>query len=124
MVGYQIAVASTDGSFIDAHFGSCETFYIYRVAEDGTSTLVEERRYDAAAEDTTSAGDAPQECGCGCRGQVHGKAAMLSDCRFLLCAAAGPGAVRKLEAAGVTVFDVSLPVAEALEKIINFYRER
>ena len=46
-MSYQIALASSDGTHIDRHFGHSEIFYIAAVAENGSYELIGQRAVDS-----------------------------------------------------------------------------
>lgn len=63
--------------------------------------------------------------GGGCGGhsdaRINAKIEVIADCRCLLCLKCGPGAERQLERKAITVFQIDIPIADALNKIIPYY---
>ena len=146
-MSYKIAVASSDGIQIDETFGAAKRFLIYEV-EDGVYRRLEER---AADEDKTdrrgtsqessfqnacnakSACNAESAChaesgcgngtggGCGGAGEASTKVELVSDCRCVVCKKIGFHIQKQLERKAISAFDVTCPVAEALEKISYYF---
>ena len=84
-MSYKIALASSDGTNIDVHFGAAGSFLIYEVSDEGAFSLLERRTYDGGDEAAGSAGCNPAPDGCGtasCGGQgkrAAGSPAELSE---------------------------------------------
>ena len=53
-MGYNIAVASTDGINIDKHFGASDSFFIIKVNDDGTYENLGERVVKEGQNNNTS----------------------------------------------------------------------
>lgn len=108
----RIAAATTDGKVINEHFGRACAFYIMELNE--TEYRVLEKR------NITSI----------CRQGDHDDGAMqrtvdlLRDCRAVLVSRAGPGAKRALEMGGISVFEIGLPIDEALVKLRSYYYKK
>ena len=98
----KVAVASTDGTLVDEHFGRARVFRIYEVEEDGLSRLVEQREV------------APLERS---GGTAHGSDAAverLADVNAVLAAQIGPHAQGALTRRGIRSFALGGPVVKAL----------
>lgn len=80
----QIAIASTDGSTIDGHFGSCEKFYIYKL--------------DAQQIEYIDMREA--EGGRGIEKNAF-RAQIIKDCQLMFCASIGGPAAAKVINAGI-----------------------
>jgi predicted Fe-Mo cluster-binding NifX family protein len=109
----RIAVATTDGKVVNEHFGRASAFYIVELDETGYRFL-EKREVSPV-----------------CSGGSHDDSTMekaidlLADCRAVLVSRAGPGAKRALEIRGISVFEIGIPIDEAMEKLRAYYfRER
>ncbi|HAS50644.1 MAG TPA: nitrogenase cofactor biosynthesis protein NifB, partial [Gammaproteobacteria bacterium] len=89
----RVAVGSTDGQTIDAHFGHLREFLIYDVSPHGAQ-LVERRPIN----DRYCSG--PTTCGDG-NATLPGAIEMLQDCPVLLCARIGFEPWRSLQDAGI-----------------------
>ncbi|SEW16097.1 NifB/NifX family molybdenum-iron cluster-binding protein [[Clostridium] fimetarium] len=142
-MSYKIAVASTDGIYLDAHFGGASSFLIYEVNADGSYENKEKRIVLGANEEISSSlncssnSDCAKKSSCtssdenkngstgGCGGhsdsKIEANVALIADCRCLLCNKVGAGAERQLERKAITAFQVSYKIDDALAKIINYY---
>lgn len=140
-MAYKIAIASTDGVVINAHFGSTETFLIVRVEADGsfqqlgrtkpaTVLLHQVVEHPVLGQDTSSCGSGSscKSQGGGCGGghdetQINEKIVQILDCRCLLCKKVGAGVKKQLEKKSIAVFEVDYKIEAALKKIIDYYRK-
>lgn len=134
----KVALASSDGKNIDLHFGKAEKFYIYEL-KDKDFELVESRDAPKQEEKESSADSecipgggagcgGGFGCGSGCGGGCGGASGPLSplvegllDCRAIVAAQFGQNVRRQFERNAVSVFDVELPIDEALEKLAAYY---
>lgn len=134
----KVALASSDGKNIDLHFGKAEKFYIYELKDKGFE-LVESRdapkqeeKESIADSECIPGGGAGCGggfgCGSGCGGGCGGASGPLSplvegllDCRAIVAAQFGQNVRRQFERNAVSVFDVELPIDEALEKLAAYY---
>ncbi len=146
-MAYYIAVASSNGTTVDIHFGAASEFRIYRVEDDASFSFAETR---AAPEETaqdsqqnagsegagTGCGNADAGCGGGtgagggCGGAGGGcgggagqsaKVASLSDCRAVVCKKIGFNVQKQLEKKAIAGFDVECAVEDALKKITQYF---
>lgn len=126
-MGYKIAVATSDGVNVDLHFGATSVFAIYEVSGlDYTKT--EARTVPASEAETSSACRSGCDSGCGDGGGCHGgeklpAVDLLSDCRCIVCTKMGRSVVRQFQQRAITTFDVTMPVHEALPKIVSYYNK-
>jgi predicted Fe-Mo cluster-binding NifX family protein len=111
-MSWRVAVTSADGVLINQHYGHATWFLIYDVDRNGTSTLVERRAVDPWC---NSANHADAEEG------DSGIARDIGDCAAVLTAQVGPPARKKLELAGVSVFEERSSIEEALKKLALYY---
>jgi nitrogen fixation protein NifX len=106
----KIAVASSDGINVDQHFGRARSFWIYRLNDKGYEYL-EKRENDAP-----------------CSGQSHNDNALelaarrLSDCRGVVAAQIGPGAIDVLICHRIMAFTLPGTIEEAFEALIKTKR--
>jgi len=105
-LAYRVAVASSDGKFINRHFGNTPQFLIFDI-EDGSFTFLECRR------------NIPP-----CFGQEHDEGrleqavSLLADCRKVLASRIGPGAAKKLVDSGIDPWEIIGFIDGVLEKSI------
>ena len=109
-MSYRIALASSDGVHIDRHFGASDGFLIVEVARDGTFLEVEQRQVKAP-----------------CQHGYHDNGAMLeavqalSDCRYVVAEAIGPGAQKALERQDILPLEIDgQTVDTAVPKIHDY----
>jgi predicted Fe-Mo cluster-binding NifX family protein len=100
---------------INQHFGHARRFYIVDIEKDGSFILAEQRE------------TAPW-CGCGSKEKDaepgdSGIADAIKDCIAVLTARIGPPARKKLELAGLAVFEEPAPIDEAVQKLAAYYRK-
>lgn len=137
---YKIAIASSDGIYVDTHFGSASSFLIVEVDGDGSYSGKEARIVPNPAEhiETNSLCSSRKACGnssdctgkkeSGCGGghseaQIDLRVSLIADCRCLICKKIGSGVERQLERKAITTFQVDNKVEEALKKITEYYRK-
>ena len=141
----KVAIASSDGLNIDLHFGQANAFFIYEL-KGSKFELTEKRELSASANESASpealsAQDFGSGCGgggfgcgsgggCGgsgggCGGGAGGPLApaveLLLDCRSVVAAQIGQGMRRQFERKAISVFDIELPIEEALAKLAAYY---
>jgi predicted Fe-Mo cluster-binding NifX family protein len=111
-MAWRIAVTSADGELINQHFGHAHWVFVYDLDRDGTGVLIERR-------------DISQTCGCG--SGDHGERAWpdtlesVGDCTALITAKIGPTPRKRLELAGISVFEEPAVISEALSKLAAYY---
>lgn len=104
IVSIRIAAASSDGLIIDKHFGKADKFLIFEI-EDNLIELIEERE------------NAPI---CGTNGhaveKVNDTVNLISDCEAVFVSKIGMGPSLALQDKGISVYEVSAPINETLER--------
>ena len=124
-MSYKIAVATSDGVNVNLHFGSTEVFLIYQ-AEGEKFDFLESRRVTDSANAQKTGCNCGEGNGNGCGsggGEKSEAVEILSDCRAVVCAKIGRNILKQLELRAISSFDVSIPVKEALEKIVTYYNK-
>jgi predicted Fe-Mo cluster-binding NifX family protein len=97
-----VAVASSDGVTVNLHFGRADRFRIYRVTDEAAEFL--EERVNAPA----------------CSGQQHDdsllerSAELISDCKAVIAAQIGPGAIDILLYRRIRAFPLTGSIDEAI----------
>ena len=127
-MGIKVAIASSDGINIDLHFGQAKQFAIYEL-ESGHFAFLENRdapNSEEASDDTSPRGSGCGGCGggngCGSSGgPASPRVELLLDCRSIVAAQIGQNVRRQFERNAVSVFDIELPIQEALEKLASYY---
>ena len=138
-MGIKVAIATSDGLNIDLHFGQAKSFLLYEF-KDGKFELSEKREVpvdDSAVValqgpqiETTFAcpgggggcGGSGGGCGGGsASGPLAPAVELLLDCRAVVAAQIGQGMRRQLERNAISVFDIEIPVEDALKKLAAYY---
>ena len=127
-MGYKIAVATSDGVNVDLHFGAAEVFAIYEV--EGLNYTKTESRTVPDFKVETAAQNCRSGCGSGCADNkgCHGEekshiVEMLSDCRCIVCTKMGRSILRQFQRQAISTFDITMPIDEALPKIVSYYNK-
>lgn len=137
----KVAIVTSDGLNIDLHFGQASQFEIYELRGDHFEFLEtrDAPKSEAASDDTPAygggcgsgfGGGCGSGGGCGgpgggCGGGASGPLApaveLLLDCRSVVAAQIGQGMRRQFERNAISVFDIELPIEEALNKLAAYY---
>jgi predicted Fe-Mo cluster-binding NifX family protein len=110
---YKIAITSTDGQTVDAHFGRADCFYIYDVDDSGAYSQTGLR----------SVQPLPEIQG-GCRHNEQGIKPLinaLSDCRYILTAQIGKRPQMLLNRSGITALESPSELSEAIGKLHKYH---
>jgi predicted Fe-Mo cluster-binding NifX family protein len=110
-MAWRIAITSADDVLINQHFGHARWFVIRDLEADGTSVSLGRR-------------EIPQACGGGDHGESAWPAVAeaLGDCKALITARIGAGPRKRLELAGISVYEQPAPIDEALGMLAAYYR--
>lgn len=98
----KVAFASSDGEFVDRHFGQADTFFVYAFDEDGQE-LLEKREVPAMAGHTETEFK-----------RIYG---LFADCDAVVASKIGYPAAAYLIGRGVRVFESEFAVADILKKL-------
>lgn len=110
----KVAIASSDGVFINQHFGRAQQFQIYVLDAQQQSFVLEEVRQTQGI----------------CSQQQHQpsllseKVAALSDCQMVLASRIGPGAADALLERGIEPYVVADFIEDALKKVAVFWQRQ
>jgi nitrogen fixation protein NifB len=109
-MAWRVAFTSADGVDVNQHFGHARWFDIRDIEADGTSTFLERRQITPV-------------CGSGDHGAavIDGAIEALRDCVAVLTAKIGPTPRKRLELAGITVFEAPVIIEEAARKLAAYY---
>lgn len=109
---YKIAIASTDGKVVNQHFGKADNFYIIIAdTESMTYEYIEKREVTPICE----GGDHDDNI-------VNKVIENLEDCQYVLVSKIGFRMERILYQKGVTAFEVSELVDEAVKKLSAYIK--
>jgi predicted Fe-Mo cluster-binding NifX family protein len=104
----RVAVASSDGKFINQHFGHAKLFIIFELNEDGKFEFLEIRKNVPSCnggDHTLSALDATLD--------------LIKDTDIVLVSQIGPGALQFLLSSGIKPYIMPTYIDEALENLAN-----
>lgn len=107
-MAFKVAVASSDGKYVNQHFGKAQNFLIFEFNENGEYEFSELR-------------ETPPRCG-GSDDLKKRSLDMLSDCKFLLVTQIGPGATKKLMAQGTKPLSMPMFIEDALKELSDLYK--
>ena len=110
-MSYKIAIASSDGKFVNQHFGHAQQFLIVELEEDGSYKFLETRKNKPA---------------CGVEGHdssIFDSIDLIADCDGVLVSQIGPGASDLLVEAGVQPIIIPMLIDDALKKIYEMIQE-
>ena len=132
----KVAIASSDGLKIDLHFGQAKEFFIYEL-QKGAFVQIEKRELpvNPSVVPELVEGQGPQDeafccpgggggcggCGGGAAGPLSSAVELLLDCQAVIAAQIGQNMRRQFERNAISVFDIELPVTQALEKLAAYY---
>ncbi|GHV91933.1 dinitrogenase iron-molybdenum cofactor biosynthesis protein [Spirochaetia bacterium] len=122
-MSWRIAVTSADGVLINQHFGHARWFFIIDVDRDGSSTVAEKRDVTPWC-NIENHGGSGHSCGgkdSSCSTPGGGIADSITDCIAVLTAQIGPPARKKLELAGISVFENPAKIEDAVKKLAAYY---
>ena len=108
-----IAVTSSDGKYVDTHFGKADRFLIFETG-NGQPYLVREVQ-------------APSYCSGAAPGhslnpeKLADIASSLGDCRVIVTEMIGDAPREELDRLGVIVHTLSAPVSDVLREVVKLY---
>jgi predicted Fe-Mo cluster-binding NifX family protein len=106
-MSYRVAVASSDGKFVNQHFGHAGQFLIYEIA-DGNCKYVETRSTAPLCDDQEHSED-----------RLTGIVKLIADCQAVLVAKIGPGALGGLQSQGIRAHVIPEFIDDALQSLIS-----
>jgi nitrogen fixation protein NifX len=104
ITGLRIAVATTDGTLVDEHFGRCVRFDVYDLDAAGAELTATRELGPALSHE---------------EGAVEDRLAAVLDCAIVHVTSIGPGAAARVVNAGIMPLKVteSTPVADVLTRL-------
>lgn len=107
----KIAIASSDGKFVNQHFGRAQQFLIVELKDDGSYEYLETREnkpactvegHDSSIEDTIN---------------------LISDCDGVLVSQIGPGAADMLISRSIQPVIIPMLIDDALKKVYELIQQ-
>ncbi|HBF37208.1 MAG TPA: dinitrogenase iron-molybdenum cofactor biosynthesis protein [Firmicutes bacterium] len=106
-MSYRVAVASTDGKYVNEHFGRAQQFLIFELSENGHQFIeLRKNQPSCHVEQSDESGHLQT---------VN----LLADCKGVLVARIGPAAEQYLLEHGIKAFIIPDFIDEALQKVKN-----
>ncbi|MGZ7159538.1 MAG: NifB/NifX family molybdenum-iron cluster-binding protein [Methanobacterium sp.] len=110
-MAYKIAIASSDGKFVNQHFGKAQQFLIVELKDDGSYEFLETRENKPAC--TVEGHDST----------IDDSMDIISDCDAVLVSQVGPGAADLLIERGIQPIVIPMLIEDALKKIYQLIQE-
>lgn len=104
-MSYKVAIATSDGKFVNQHFGKAKQFAIYEV-EDKKFNLLEVRENNPACGDNGHQENA-----------MYDSINLLLDCKIVLISMIGVGPDQVLFDKGILSYETSDSIEDALEYV-------
>lgn len=105
MMSYRVAVASTDGKYVNDHFGRARQFLIFEISSTGYQFIESRSNIPSCNPEQADEGG-------------HNKTLkLLADCRAVVVARIGPGVEQVLAAQGIQAFTIPDFIEEALKHL-------
>lgn len=112
-MSYRVAVASSDGKFVNQHFGMASQFLVFEIDEKGEYKFLELRE------------NAPA---CGIEGHTEDAMStsikLISDCKFVIASQIGPGAIDILLKNNIEPYIAPIFIEDALKKLIEMDKKK
>jgi nitrogen fixation protein NifX len=109
-MSHKVAIASSDGKFVNQHFGRANQFLIVEIKDDGSYEFLELRK------------NVPS---CSTEGEstTEDTIELISDVEGVLVSQVGPGAADKLIAHGIQPIIIPMLIDDAIAKIYKLMQE-
>lgn len=107
----KMAVASSDGKYINEHFGRTQQFLVFVINDDDEYEFIELRKSTPP-----------------CFAQGHNEdlmlttIEMLSDCQAIVVSQIGPGAIERLAVHGINAYVIPDFIEDALKRLISIIK--
>ena len=106
-MSYRVAVASSDGKYVNEHFGRAKQFLIFNVVENQCEF------YELRKNDPPCSGTGHNE------DQMSRTVELLADCKAVLVSQIGPGAVQALSLKGIKPHVLPDFIEDALKSFLQ-----
>ncbi|MDD1775128.1 MAG: dinitrogenase iron-molybdenum cofactor biosynthesis protein [Methanobacterium sp.] len=107
-MSYKVAVASSDGKFVNQHFGMAQQFLIFEIDDAGEYKFIELRENVPACDVEGHTEDA-----------MSRSIQLISDCKIVIASQIGPGAVDILLKNNIEPYIAPTFIDEALKKLAS-----
>ncbi|MEN4005754.1 MAG: NifB/NifX family molybdenum-iron cluster-binding protein [Methanobacteriaceae archaeon] len=106
----KVAIASSDGKFVNQHFGRAQQFLIVEIKDDGSYEFLERRENVPACNPTGNS-------------TTEETIELISDVDGVLVSHVGPGAADKLIAHGIQPIIVPMLIDDALNEAYLLFKD-
>ncbi len=103
---YKIAIASSDGKFVNQHFGMAQQFLIFEIDDEGEYKFIELRKNDPACDVEGHTEDA-----------MTRSVKLISDCKAIIASQIGPAAIDILLKNNIEPYIAPTFIDEALKQL-------
>ncbi len=110
-MSHKIAIASSDGKYVNQHFGRAQQFLIVELKDDGSYEYLETRKNVPACK--VEGHDSPLE------DSIN----LISDCDGVLVSQVGQGAADELISHGIQPVIIPLLIEDALKKVYDLIQK-
>jgi len=108
-VSFKVAVASSDGKFVNQHFGRANQFLIFEIKDNGDYEFLALRKNIPPCNSGESHDDL-----------LTKTLDLISDCRAVLVSRVGSGAAEALVLRGIQPYVIPNFIADALKQLVLF----
>jgi predicted Fe-Mo cluster-binding NifX family protein len=105
-----VAIASSDGKFVNQHFGRAQQFLIVEIKDDGSYEFLERRKNVPSCNPTGES-------------TTKDTIELISDVEGVLVSQVGPGAADRLIAHGIQPIIIPMLIDDALKKVYSLMQE-
>jgi len=106
-VSFKVAVASSDGKFVNQHFGRASQFLVFEVKDNGDYEFLALRKNTPPCNSGESHDDL-----------LTKTLDLISDCRAVLVSRVGPGAAEALVLRGIQPYVIPNFIEDALKQLV------
>lgn len=107
-MSFKVAVVSSNGSFIDQHFGQALSFLIFEIKENGEFKLIESRDNIPPSDNLENHKNA-----------LAFSAELIFDCNDVIASKFGPGALKALKLLNIQAYVVNDEINVALTQLFS-----
>jgi len=110
-MSHKVAIASSDGKFVNQHFGRAQQFLIVELRDDGSYEHLETRKNKPTC--TVEGHDS----------SIEDSLDLISDCDGVLVSQVGPGAADMLISRGIQPIIIPMLIDDALKKVYELMQK-
>ena len=111
-MSFKVAVASSDGKYINQHFGVTQQFLIFEIDDEGEYKFLELRKNVPACDVEGHTDEAMER-----------SVELIADCKAVLASQIGHGAVNVLASHGIAAYMAPTFIDTALKELVMLEKE-